>query len=138
MATRRSSKKASAPEDATPASVEPQDEVVAAPKPAAKKTAPKPEPAPAPAEEFGAQDLAQFLQLPKGYDKKECDAVLAAAVTVAEDYIGRKVKKISHEYKMAVQLLAGKMYASGSLKIGGPGEIPGKIRYFLELVKNSK
>lgn len=126
MATRRSTKKAEAPADATPASVEPVE------------NCPMPEPAPAPAEAFGAQDLAKFLELPKGYDKKELDAVLCASVAVAEDYVGRKVTKMSHEWKMAIQFLAGKMYATGSTRIENHGEIPGKIRYFLELVKNSK
>lgn len=132
MATRRSTKKETAPEDATPASVEPDSTE------ACEVKAPAPEPAPEPAELFGAEDLAKFLELPKGYDKNELDAVLAASVAIGEEYVGHKVTKMTHEWKMAVQFLAGKMYASGSTKIESHGEIPGKIRYFLELVKNSK
>jgi|LauGreDrversion4_2_1035121.scaffolds.fasta_scaffold246988_2 hypothetical protein len=132
MTTRRSTKKA----DATPASVEPQDEQMEeqAVAPAAEETT---DATPA-AELISIQDLASYLDLPKGHNKAELEAVLDAATEVAEIYIGRKITKLSHEYKMAVQLLAARMYATGSLEVESFGAIPGTTRYFLELVKNGK
>ncbi len=134
MATRRTSKKAEEPVDATPASVEANDEMVQ------EQAAPAADPAPAEetAPQISAQDIASYLDLPKGYSKTELDAVVEAATEVADLYIGRKPSKITHEYKMAVQLLAARMYATGSLEIESFGAIPGTTRYFLELVKNSK
>ncbi len=127
MATKKTTPKAAA---------KPKTTAKKTPAKAAPKETPKVEAFPAPSvSALSSEDLAKFLALPKGYVAKEVSLVLQAATDYANEYIG-KTPKATHEYKMAVQLLAGKMYATGSLVINNAGEIPGKIRYFLEMVKN--
>ena len=127
MATKKTTPKAAA---------KPKTTAKKTPAKAAPKEAPKVEACPAPTvSALSSEDLAKFLALPKGYDSKEVSLVLQAATDYANEYIG-KTPNPTHEYKMAIQLLAGKMYATGSLVINNAGEIPGKIRYFLEMVKS--
>lgn len=124
MATRRSSKKAEAPADPAPVA----DEQVSTDQATAGDTT----------DLIPLADLAAYLELPKGSNKDELRAVRDAAVEIAELYVGRKVTKPSHEFKMAVQLLAGRMYATGSLEVESFGALSGTVRYFLELVKRGK
>lgn len=82
------------------------------------------------------EDLARFLGLPEGSDKRLED-YLSAGMTEADAFIGQTVSagSQSHTYRQGVLHLAAKFYAVGSVKVEGPSDIPPVCRYFFELVR---
>lgn len=133
MATRRTtrSKPAEAPVTDAPAPEAPVEE--AKPKAAEIKLAKAPADA-KPA--LKPQDLARFLGL-KDYDSEQMQALLVAAMTEAQAFVGAEVPadKQAHVYQQGILHLAAKFYAAGTSKIEKPGDLPMVCRYFFELVR---